>query len=157
MWSWRAKEAEESHLVVGTSTHAKCWGGGVGVQETFGKSSSPFKLSLSPSLNVVKQENGGPTQTSLSLDADLQPPGNSTLTPYVGVSAGANWSGGDAKQWDGSRLGIEMLGGATAKFNSSLTGKAEERFGYVNGQEEAIIPMLSRLQSAASATERTAA
>jgi hypothetical protein len=126
------------NLAVGTATHLKSWGGGIGTQSTFSSSGSPLKLSISPSLDMLKQENDGPTQTTLSLDVDVQPPGNSTITPYVGVSAGANWSGGDAKQWEGARLGVEVLGGATAKLNSSLTVKAEERFGYINGQEHTL-------------------
>jgi hypothetical protein len=126
------------NFVVGTSTHLKSWGAGVGVQKTFGASTDPVRLSLAPSLDVVKQEHDGPTQTTLSVDLDAQPGGNSTVTPYVGLSAGSNWSGGDARQWEGARLGIEMLGGLTAKLSSSVSVKAEERFGYVNGQEHTL-------------------
>jgi hypothetical protein len=126
------------NLVVATSSHLKSWGGGVGAQTTFGGPTAPVKVSLSPSLDVVKQEHGGPSQTALSADADVQPGGKSTVTPYVGVCAGANWSGGDAKAWDGARLGIEMLGGVTVKVKPPVTIKAEERFGYVNGQEHTL-------------------
>ena len=126
------------NFVVTTSSHLTSWGAGIGTQTTFGGSSAPVQVSLSPSVDVVKQEQGGPWQTSLSLDADVQPGGNSKVTPYVGVSAGSNWSGGDAKAWSGARLGIEMLGGLTVKLKPPVTIKGEERFGYVNGQEHTL-------------------
>ena len=135
------------NLAVGTTTHLKSWGGGIGAQTTFGSSSSPLKFSLSPSFDVLKQEHGGPTQTTLSLDANIQPPGQLTVTPYIGGSASANWSGGDAKQWSGARLGIEMLAGATVKLSSSLKAKAEERFGYVDGQEHTLTTRVGVLVS----------
>jgi hypothetical protein len=135
------------NLAVTTSSHVKSWGGGIGAQTTFGGSTSPLKLSLAPSLDLLKQESGGPSQTTLSVDADVQPGGNSPITPYVGVSAGANWSGGDAKQWDGGQLGLEMLGGLTAKLSSTLSAKAEERFGYVKNQEHTLTTRVGVLVS----------
>jgi hypothetical protein len=126
------------NLAIGTSSHLKSWGGGVGIQATFGGASAPLQLSLSPSADMIKQEKGGPRQTTLSLDVNVQPGGNSTVTPYAGVSAGANWSAGTTAQWEGARLGLETLGGITAKLGQSLSLKAEERFGYVKGQEHTL-------------------
>src|SRR5690242_5097800 len=105
------------NLAVGTSSHNKSWGAGAGVQVTVG--SQPVKVSLAPSLDYLKQENSGPSQTSLSADLDVQPGGNSPVTPYAGVSAGANWSGGNNKQWEGSRLGLETLAGVQVKLGGS--------------------------------------
>ena len=104
---------------------------------TFGSAKIPLELSLSPSFDGIMQENDGPTQTTLSLDVDLQPPGNATVTPYIGGSASSNWSVGDDAQWDGARLGIEMLAGALVKLSSTFTAKAAERFGYVNRSRRA--------------------
>lgn len=42
------------NLAVGTATHPKSWGGGVGAQTTFGRSSDPLKISLSPSIDLLK-------------------------------------------------------------------------------------------------------
>jgi len=135
-------------LVVGTSTHNKSWGGGVGAQIALNSSSSPVVVSVSPSVDYVKQQNDGPSQTSLSADVDVQPGGSSTVTPYAGVSAGANWSGGSNKQWTGSELGLEMLAGAQVKLGGSkVTAKAEERFGYVKDQEHTLTTRLGVLLS----------
>ena len=133
-------------MAVGTSSHNKSWGGGAGAQFTVGD--KPVKVSLSPGIDYLKQENSGPSQTSLSLDLNLQPGRNSPVTPYVGASASANWSGGDAKQWEGSRLGLETMAGAQVKFgSSSVSAKAEERFGYVKGQEHTLTTRLGVLIS----------
>lgn len=98
-----------------------------------------MKVSIAPSLDYLKQENSGPSETTLSADLDVQPAGSSPVTPYVGVSAGANWSAGDNKQWKGSRLGLETLAGIQVKLGgSSVSAKGEERFGYVKGQEHTL-------------------
>jgi len=116
------------------------------VQVTVG--SQPVKVSLAPSLDYLKQENSGPSQTSLSADLDVQPGGNSPVTPYAGVSAGANWSGGNNKQWEGSRLGLETLAGVQVKLGgSSVSAKGEERFGYVKGQEHTLTTRIGVLIS----------
>ena len=123
----------------GTSTHASSWGGGVGVQGTIAGSSGPIELTAAPSFDYLKQENGGPAQESLSLDLALQPGGSGTVTPYIGASAGANWSSGSGKQWDGTKLGLETLAGVQLKAGASaLSLKGEERFGYVKGQEHVL-------------------
>jgi hypothetical protein len=136
------------NYAVGTDTHAKSWGGGAGVQTTFGSKTDPINLSAAPSLDYLKQEQGGPSQTTLSLDLDVQPGGSGTVTPYAGLSAGANWSGGSAKQWEGARLGLETLAGAQVKLGGShVSAKGEERFGYVKGQEHTLTTRLGVLVS----------
>ena len=124
---------------VGTTTHSASWGGGVGAQTTFGSDSAPVKFNVEPSVDYLKQEKSGPSQTSLALSAAFQFGGKSTVNPYVGASAGANWSGGSAKQWEGARLGLESALGAQVKLGSSgSSAKIEESFGYVRGQEHSL-------------------
>jgi hypothetical protein len=136
------------NYAVGTQTHGKSWGGGLGAQATFGGKSSPVDVSIAPSVDYLEQEHGGPSQTTASVDLDVQPGGSATVTPYAGVSAGANWSGGSAKQWQGARLGLETLAGAQVKLGASrVTAKGEERFGYVNGQEHTLTTRLGVLIS----------
>jgi len=126
------------NYAIGTSTHNKSWGGGVGVQTTFGGKSSAIAISTSPSVDYLKQENGGASQTSVTLDIDVQPGGNGTVLPYAGASAGANWSGGSGKMWDGAKLGLEAAGGLQLKLTSSASIRAEERFGYIKSQEHTL-------------------
>jgi hypothetical protein len=126
------------NFAVGTSSHSKSWGAGIGLQITFGSSTAPAKLSVSPGFDYLKQEHGGPSQESLSLDANVQPGGSSTVTPYVGASASTNWSSGAARQWQGTKLGLETMGGVQIKAGETVTLKAEERFGYVDGQEHSL-------------------
>jgi hypothetical protein len=133
------------NLAVGTSTHTRSWGLGLGPQFTFGSSSAPVKASVSPGFDYLKQEGGGPSQESASLDVNIQPGGSSTITPYAGASVSANWSSGDNEQWSGSKLGREMMGGLQIKASSLATVKAEERFGYVDGQEHTLTTRLGVL------------
>ena len=130
----------------GTSTHTRAWGAGVAAQSTFGGKSAPIKASLSPGFDYLKQEKGGPSQSTVSLDASLQPGGSSTVTPYAGMSASSNWSGGSGKMWQGAKLGLEAIGGAQFKLGASgASVKAEERFGYVKSQEHTLTTRLGFL------------
>ena len=97
-----------------------------------------MRVSVSPGFDYLKQEHGGPSQESVSLDANLQPGGSSSRTPYVGASVSANWSSGTGKQWEGSRVGLERMGGLQLKTSPSVTLKAEERIGYIRGQEHSL-------------------
>jgi hypothetical protein len=144
-------DAQETQLdlhgsfAVGTTSHSRSWGAGLAPQFTFGSSSAPVKVSLAPGFDYLKQEAGGPSQENLSLDANLQPGGSSSVTPYVGASASANWSSGSGKQWSGSKLGLETMGGLQMKAGDAVTLKAEERFGYVEGQEHTLTTRLGVL------------
>jgi hypothetical protein len=130
---------------VSTSSHSRSWGAGIGPQFSFGSSTAPAKLSVSPGFDYLKQEHGGPSQESVSLDANVQPGGSSTVTPYVGASTSANWSSGTGKQWQGAKLGLETMGGVQIKAGETITLKAEERFGYVKGQEHSLATRLGVL------------
>jgi hypothetical protein len=121
-----------------TQSHDQSWGAGIGPQFTLGAEQAPVRVSVSPGFDYLKQEQGGPSRESVSLDANLQPGGSANLTPYVGGSVSANWSSGAGKQWEGSRLGLETMGGLQLKTGPAVTLKAEERFGYVRGQEHAL-------------------
>jgi hypothetical protein len=133
------------NFAVGTSSHSRSWGAGIGPQITFGASSAPVKLSVSPGVDYLRQEGGGPSQESLSIDANAQPGGSSAVIPYVGASASANWSSGTGRQWEGAKLGLETMGGVQIKVSSATTLKVEERFGYVEGQEHALATRLGVL------------
>jgi hypothetical protein len=132
-----------------TQTHQNSWGGGAALQLTWGGSNAPAKLNTSLGADYTKQENGGPSQTSVSTDFTVQPGGSSALTPYAGGSASANWSGGAASQWSGSRLGLEAVGGLQFKPSpdANISWKLEERFGYVRGQEHQLTTRLGMLVS----------
>jgi hypothetical protein len=132
-----------------TQTHQNSWGGGAALQLTWGGSHAPAKLNTSFGADYMKQENGGPSQTSLATDVTVQPGGNSAFTPYAGGSASANWSGGSASQWSGAKLGLETLAGFQFKPSpdANISWKAEERFGYVRGQEHALATRVGILVS----------
>jgi hypothetical protein len=126
--------------VRGLVTDANSWGAGAALQLTWGGSSAPIKVNTSAGVDYTKQTGGGPGQTSAAFDLTAQPGGNSALTPYAGGSASANWSSGSNSQWSGSRLGLETLAGLQFKpsSQSKISFKAEERYGYVRGQEHTL-------------------
>ena len=128
----------------GTQTHSNSWGAGTQLQATWGAQNASVKVGTSAGVDYAKQENGGPSQTNLATDVTLQPGGGGSLVPYAGGSVGANWSGGDNKQWTGAKLGIETLAGVQIKSSAlgPISWKAEERFGYVRGQEHQLTTRL---------------
>ena len=129
--------------VRGTTSKSNAWGAGAVYQLTFGAKKAPVQLNTSIGADWVKQDNGGPSQTSLSYDATLQPGGGGAFTPYAGGSVSANWSGGSNKLWDGAKLGLETLAGFQVKLGpSGVSWKAEERFGYVRQQEHTLTTRL---------------
>ncbi len=121
-----------------TQSWTTAWGAGGAVQVTWGGTQAPINVGTSLGVDHTRQENGGPTQTSGTFDLTLQPGGSGTLVPYVGGSASANWSGGEAAQWQGARLGLEAIAGLQIKVARPLTLKGEERYGYVDGQEHTL-------------------
>jgi hypothetical protein len=132
-----------------TQTDVNSWGAGGQLQATWGGQSAPVKLGTSGALDYTKQDNGGPSQTTVSADATLQPGGNGSLIPYAGGSIGANWSGGDQKQWTGAKMGLETLAGLQIKSAAMgpVSWKVEERFGYVKGQEHQLTTRLGAILS----------
>lgn len=120
-----------------TVSKANAWGVGAQYQLTFGGKQAPLQLNTSLGADWIKQENNGPSTTSLSYDATTQPGGSGSLMPYVGGSVSANWSGGNNKQWDGAKLGLEAIGGLQVKLGlSGVSWKVEERYGYVREQSD---------------------
>jgi hypothetical protein len=121
----------------GTLAHTNSWGAGAQLQATWGAPGAPVKVGTSAGVDYTRQEKSGPSQTNLATDVTIQPGGGGSLVPYAGGSIGANWSGGDDRQWTGAKLGLETLAGLQIKSSAlgPLSWKAEERFGYVRGQE----------------------
>jgi hypothetical protein len=123
--------------VRGTVSKSNAWGAGAQYQLTFGGKHAPLQLNTSLGLDWVKQDNNGPSQTSLSYDATTQPGGSGSFLPYVGGSVSANWSGGSNKQWDGAKLGLEAVAGLQVKLGlNGVAWKVEERYGYVREQAD---------------------
>jgi hypothetical protein len=121
-----------------TRSESNAWGAGAALQLTWGGTQAPINVGTSVGADYLKQEQGGPSQTSVTGDVTLQPGGGGSVTPYAGGSASANWSTGRGAQWSGARLGLEGIGGLQVKLSGALAVKAEERFGYVRGEEHAL-------------------
>jgi hypothetical protein len=124
----------------GTVTETNSWGAGGGLQLTWGAKSAPLKVGTSFGGDYLKQEDGGPGTASASVDLTFQPGGATSIIPYAGVSGSENWSIGTAEQWGGGRFGREVLAGLQYKPSPSakITWKAEERYGYIDGQEHTL-------------------
>jgi hypothetical protein len=130
-----------------TQTWTTAWGAGGALQVTWGGQHDPINVGTALGVDRTKQENGGPTQTSGTFDLTVQPGGNSPLVPYVGASSSANWSGGAGAQWTGARHGLEMIAGLQFKPGGSVSLNAQERYGYVEGQEHTLTTRLGVLIS----------
>ena len=120
----------------GTATHSTSRGAGANFQLTWGGQRAPVTMGTAAGVDYLK-ESGGPSQWNLAYDGTVQV-GHADLTPYAGGSASANWSTGRGAQWSGARLGLEGIGGLQVKLSGALAVKAEERFGYVRGEEHAL-------------------
>jgi hypothetical protein len=134
-----AQQSVEAHgnYVRALSSHSNAWGAGGNYQITWGAQSAPVRIATSIGPDYTKQQGSDQSQTSLSVDATLQPGGGGSVTPYAGGSISENWSGGDRRQWSGAKAGTEVLAGLQVKLRSGskTSVKGEERYGYVNGQE----------------------
>ena len=121
-----------------TTTHQSSWGVGAQLMGTFGGTSAPVNLSTSLGADWLKQEHSGPSTTSVSYDATIQPGGSSAITPYAGGSVSANWVSDNAPK--GALLGLEYILGVQFKPESQgpLTLRLELRPGYVHTQEHSI-------------------
>jgi hypothetical protein len=131
------------------TSKSNSWGAGANYEVTWGANSAPIRLATSLGPDYTKQAGDGPSQTSVSVDASLQPGGGGAVTPYAGGSVSENWSSGNNRQWTGAKVGVEVIAGVQVKLgaNSKLSAKGEERYGYVNGQEHT---MTTRLGLSAS-------
>ena len=122
-----------------TQSHQNAWGGGAQYQLTWGEQNAPIRLGTSLGGDYQKTESSGSSQTSVSLDATLQPGGGSVLTPYVGGSVSANWLSGTGMP-SGSQPGFQYILGLQYKPEAQgpLAIQAEVRPGYVRTQEHQV-------------------
>src|SRR5215207_9988436 len=115
-------EAQQSQIeahgnyVRTTESHSTSWGGGGQYGVTLGSPQQPVQLSPSLGADWTRQENDGPSTTSVGLDVNLQPGGGGVFTPYVGGSVSANWVSKDAPS--GALLGLEYIAGAYYKLEA---------------------------------------
>ena len=107
-------------------------------QVTLGSKQQAVRLSPSLGADWIKQENSGPSTTSVGLDVNVQPGGDSPLTPYAGGSVSANWVSKDAPK--GALLGLEYIAGVYNKLESQgpISLHVEARSGYVRTQEHQV-------------------
>jgi hypothetical protein len=113
---------------------ANSWGGGVALALSLGAPLSPIQFGIAPGIDMTGQQHNGPTTTTAAVDLTVQPGGSSSLTPYAGVSAGANWNRGHLRSWDGTRASYEVLAGLQFKLGPVPTLNVQERYGYIVGQ-----------------------
>ena len=131
-----------------TQTWTTAWGAGGALQVTWGGQHDPINVGTALGVDRTKQESDGPTQTGGTFDLTVQPGGNSPLVPYVGASSSVNWSGGAGAQWSGARHGLELIAGLQFKPGvGSVSLNAQERYGYVEGQEHTLTTRLGVLVS----------
>jgi hypothetical protein len=121
-----------------TQSHSNSWGAGAQLNTNWGSKQAPVQLSTSEGIDWTKQENDGPSTTSLGLDVTIQPGGGGVFTPYAGGSASANWVSKNAP--GGALLGLEYLAGVFYKLEAQgkLSLHAEVRAGYVRTQEHTV-------------------
>jgi hypothetical protein len=121
-----------------TQSHSNSWGGGAQYGMTLGSKEQAVRVSPSLGADWTQQENSGPSTTSVGLDVNFQPGGNSPFTPYVGGSVSANWVSENAPS--GALLGLEYMAGAYYKLEAQgpISLHAEVRSGYVRTQEHQI-------------------
>jgi hypothetical protein len=137
----RSSDAQDSQVefhanyLPSTGSNSSAWGAGGQYQLTLGSKQQPVRLSPSLGVDWSQQEDSGPSTTSVGLDVNLQPGGDSQLTPYAGGSVSANWVSKNAPK--GALLGLEYMGGVYYKLEpqGSLSLHLEVRYGYVRTQE----------------------
>ena len=129
-----------------TETHTNAWGAGAQYQLTFGAKQAPVQLSTSLGADYSKQEDGGASNTSASIDVNLQMGGGATVSPYVGASVSENWMSGDNAP-DDPKIGLEYIIAAQLKATPTLSVRAEVRPGYVKTQEHTVTYRLGFLMS----------
>ena len=136
----RVAGAQESQVEVhanyipGSAGNSDAWGAGGQYQLTLGSKEQPVRLSPSVGVDWTQQEESGPSTTSVGLDVNVQPGGDSPLTPYAGGSVSANWVSENAP--NGALLGLEYMGGVYYKLESQgkLSLHGEVRRGYIRTQ-----------------------
>ena len=121
-----------------TVTPSDVWGAGAQYQLTLGSKEQPVRFSPSLGADWMQQSNSGPSTTSVGLDVNVQPGGDSPLTPYAGGSVSANWVSKDAPK--GALLGLEYMAGLYYKLEAQgpISLHLEARSGYVRTQEHQV-------------------
>jgi len=140
----RAASAQQSQLEAHASyarttvTPTDIWGAGTQYQLTLGSTKQPVRLSPSLGADWMQQSNSGPSTTSVGLDVNVQPGGDSPLTPYAGGSVSANWVSKNAPK--GALLGLEYMAGLYYKLEAQgpISLHLEVRSGYVRTQEHQV-------------------
>jgi hypothetical protein len=136
--SARAQESQvevHANYVPGSGSSSAAWGAGGQYQLTLGSKEQTVRLSPSLGVDWTQQEESGPSTTSVGLDVNLQPGGDSQLTPYAGGSISVNWVSENAPK--GALLGLEYMGGVYYKLEAQgpLSLHLEVRRGYIRTQE----------------------
>jgi hypothetical protein len=132
---------------VETAQRSTSWGGGFAVGTIFVPAGFAI-VGLSGGADYIREQHLGKPLLSTSIDAALSPAGGgASFVPYVGGSAGFNWSGGEFSQWSGGRLGLDAIAGVKALFGGqeNFGWKLEGRFGYVRGFQHAYSTRLGLL------------
>jgi hypothetical protein len=132
-----AQESQvEAHMnyVPGSGGNSTAWGAGAQYQLTLGSKQQPVRLSPSLGVDWTQQEESGPSTTSVGLDVNVQPGGDSPFTPYAGGSVSENWVSENAPK--GALLGLEYMGGVYYKLEpqGALSLHLEVRRGYIRTQ-----------------------
>jgi hypothetical protein len=140
----RPAGAQESQLEAHASyarttvTPTDVWGAGAQYQLTLGSKAQPVRFSPSLGADWTQQSNSGPNTTSVGLDVNVQPGGDSPVTPYAGGSVSANWVSKNAPT--GALLGLEYMAGLYYKLEAQgpISLHLEARSGYVRTQEHQV-------------------
>jgi hypothetical protein len=132
---------------VETVRQSTSWGGGLGVGTLYVPLHVAM-LGVNVGADYIREQHLGKGRVTVSLDGTLSPANSSgTLVPYVGGGIGLNWSGGQASQWTGSRVGLDVILGIKALLGHGdrVGWKLEQRYGYVQGYEHAFATRLGLL------------
>src|SRR5215208_3545802 len=131
-------DGEMQPSTLSTATPTDIWGAGTQYQLTLGSTKQPVRLSPSLGADWMQQSNSGPSTTSVGLDVNVQPGGDSPLTPYAGGSVSANWVSKNAPK--GALLGLEYMAGLYYKLEAQgpISLHLEVRSGYVRTQEHQV-------------------
>jgi hypothetical protein len=123
-----------ANYIPAEGSNSTAWGAGGQYQLTLGSKQQPVRLSPSLGVDWTQQEKSGPNTTTVALDVNLQPGGDSQLTPYAGGSVSANWVSKNAPK--GALLGLEYMGGVYYKLEAQgkLLLHLEVRRGYIRTQ-----------------------
>ena len=147
--STAAAQVLDFHAIgsVATKTQSTSWGGGLSIGTAFVPGGIAL-VGLAAGGDYIREQHLGEARVSTSIDATLSPPGASAgFVPYLGGSTSLHWSGGEYSQWNGSRVGLDLLAGVKGLFGTQerVGWKLEQRFGYVTGANHSLATRLGFL------------